>query len=75
MEMNSKERVKRAVHFSNPDKTPLLFFNQDFDKTDALIINYLESRNLPGNDGITSDWGFKWEKINGTTSQRLALTQ
>lgn len=64
--MTSKERVSRAIHFNNPDKTPILFFNKDFDKADALIVGYRERRDLPDGDGVTSEWGYVWERIGNT---------
>jgi uroporphyrinogen decarboxylase len=62
--MTSKERVKKAINFSSPDKIPLFLWNRDQQSGDILY--------YPLNittDNI-SEWGYKWETLeDGTMGQ------
>lgn len=65
--MTSKERVKRAIQFDNPDRVPLLFFNRDFKKSDIIIADV--SKPLAGENKDRSEWGYVWEKLDETMGQ------
>ena len=65
--MNEVERVKRAISFDKPDRIPILLFNRDFDLSDIIItevINHWDGKNKD-----VSEWGFVWEKHDGTMGQ------
>ena len=65
--MTASKRTKKSIHFQNPDQIPILFINQDFEKADMLITDVVT--HWGGNKKNTSEWGFIWEKHDGTMGQ------
>jgi uroporphyrinogen decarboxylase len=65
--MDRRERVKRTVHFNNPDRVPILFFNRDLDQSDVVLIDVVQHFGGEGRD--RSEWGFEWERKDGTMGQ------
>ena len=62
--MTSKERVKSAVHFNSPDRTPIVCFNKDFEESDILIADVV--RHFTGENKDVSEFGFVWDRLDGT---------
>jgi len=67
--MTSRERVRRAVHFQQPDKTPLFYFNAYTERSDILNVGYRPSADFRPVDDSQSEWGFCWHRIDGTMGQ------
>lgn len=67
--MDRSERVRRAVHFQNPDRTPILFFNGNREDTDIVLIDVV--RHFDGPEHDRSEWGFRWERRDETMGQPL----
>ena len=65
--MNSVERVRRAMGFRNPDRLPMVFFNRDLEQSDLRMIDLQE--HFGGSDGLQSEWGFAWDRLDGTMGQ------
>jgi len=65
--LNSAERVKRAVHFEKPDRAPILLYNRDFEQSDIIITEVVT--HWGGENRDVSEWGFTWEKLDGTMGQ------
>ena len=69
--MTSKERVKRAINFTGPDRLPLFCFNADFNESDIMHAGVVH--HFMGEKYDRSEFGFTWERIDGTMGQpRLA---
>ena len=65
--MNKRERVKRAIAFQNPDRTPVWRFNKDCEEGDILCYDFRLPRG-----GNVSEWGYIWETLDdGTMGQPL----
>ena len=55
----SKETVKRAIHFENPDYIPLMYYDHNLiEKSD--VVSFFVTEQAGGPKGDTSEWGFKW---------------
>jgi len=67
--MTSKEIVKRAVNFSNPPRTPILYFNRDLDRSDAFFVSYSDPEDFVPDVEGRSEWGFIWKTSDGTMGQ------
>ena len=65
--MTSKERVKRAIHFQNPDRLPILMFNKDLEEGDIILCDVVE--HLGGENRNVSEYGFVWERFDATMGQ------
>lgn len=65
--MTSKERVKRAIQFQDPDRLPVVMFNRDFDEGDIIICDVI--KHFEGENRDTSEYGFVWESFDGTMGQ------
>jgi len=66
------EQVRRAIQRQGPDYVPLLFFNQDKEQSDIVVIDVV--RHFMGAAEDRSEWGFDWEKLDRTMGQpRAAL--
>lgn len=64
--MDGRERVRRAIRFESPDRTPVWMFNKDHAEGDILIYGY----GLAREDGSTGEWGFHWRNLgDGTMGQ------
>ena len=68
--MNAVERVKRAVHFGKPDRVPLLLYNRDFEQSDIIVTEVVD--HWGGENRDASEWGFVWERHDGTMGQPRA---
>lgn len=67
--MNSKERVKRAIRFENPDKVPIFMFNRDFEYSDIAMLTYARADNfVPSTEGET-EWGYVQVSVDKTAGQ------
>ncbi len=65
--MNRKEQVKKAIYQKGPDYVPILFFNGDRETSDVILIDVV--RHFMGEDKDVSEWGFQWERQDGTMGQ------
>jgi hypothetical protein len=63
------EQVRRAIHRQGPDYVPLLFFNQDKEQSDIVVVDVV--RHFMGAAEDQSEWGFAWEKLDRTMGQPL----
>ena len=63
------EQVRRAIHRRGPDYVPLLFFNQDKEQSDIVVVDVV--RHFMGAAEDRSEWGFSWEKLDRTMGQPL----
>jgi uroporphyrinogen decarboxylase len=69
--MTSKERVRRAIAFEKPDRVPMLFFNEGKEYSDIVLID-IQNHFMGGNRDV-SEWGFTWERMDGTMGQPREL--
>jgi uroporphyrinogen-III decarboxylase len=67
--MNSKERVRRAIEFTGPDRVPLLYFNKDKDLSDIVLLPFGRAATFHDPNPDVTEWGYAWEKIDGTMGQ------
>lgn len=67
MMLNERQRVRKAIRFEKPDRVPMLHFN--FDKEDSDIVLVDIQQHFGGADGLQSEWGFVWERVDGTMGQ------
>lgn len=65
--LNERQRVRKAIRFEKPDRVPMLHFN--FDKEDSDIVLVDIQQHFGGADGLQSEWGFVWERVDGTMGQ------
>lgn len=65
--MNSVERVRRAFRFEKPDRIPMVYFNKDKEQGDIVMIDVQD--HYGGADGLVSEWGFRWERLDKTMGQ------
>lgn len=65
--MNSVERVRRTFRFEKPDRIPMVFFNKDKEQGDIVMIDIQD--HYGGDDGLVSEWGFRWERLDKTMGQ------
>ena len=63
------EQVRRAIHRQGPDYVPLLFFNQDKEQSDIVVVDVV--RHFMGTAEDRSEWGFVWKKLDRTMGQPL----
>ena len=62
----SKETVKQAIHFQNPEYIPLMYYDHNLiEKSDVVSVFVTELAGGPNGD--TSEWGFKWEMEEKTS--------
>ena len=61
------EQVRRAIHRRGPDYVPILFFNQDKEHSDIIVVDVV--RHFMGASEDRSEWGFAWEKLDRTMGQ------
>ncbi len=59
--MMREERVRRAIHFRNPDRVPVLNLNRDQKEGDILMCGL--GRSVNG----TNEWGYRFETRNDGT--------
>lgn len=60
--LTSKENVKRAIHFQNPEYIPLQYFDLNYAEKSDIIMNNVQVV-YGGEDGHTSEWGWKMNPI------------
>ena len=65
--MTFRERVKRAIHRTGPDRLPILFFNKGLEQSDIILIDVIH--HFTGTDKEKSEWGFSWEREDETMGQ------
>ncbi len=65
--MTGRERVKRTIAFERPDRVPILFFNEGKEHSDIVLVDIQEHFTGPNRD--VSEWGFEWERVDGTMGQ------
>lgn len=62
--MTSRERVRRAITFDQPDRVPVVFWNRDHERGDILLHDF--TRQADGR----SEWGYQLESLgDGTMGQ------
>lgn len=69
--MTSKERVRRAIEFKNPDRVPIYCFNGAVESGDVVCFDIKRSRNFSAKDKSFDEWGFQWQKLDDTMGQPL----
>lgn len=67
--MNSKERVKRAIKFNSPDRTPIYLFNKDIQQSDVVTLQVGCAKNFHPSTTLMTEWGYEWEKVDTTMGQ------
>ncbi len=67
--MTSRERVKRAIHFKNPDKMPIYYFNKDIELSDIIAVSYGGASSFVPTEPGQTEWGFTWERVDDTMGQ------
>ncbi len=67
--MTSKERVCRTIDFASPDRVPLLYFNKDKELSDVVLLPFGKADSFHDPDPEVTEWGYVWEKIDGTMGQ------
>ena len=66
-----KQRVQDAIEFRNPDRVPVVFWNQDQDESDVAL--YHLSLGVPGDGSVNAwdwscnEWGYRLEKLDDGT--------
>jgi len=65
--MTCRERVRRTIRFHGPDRVPILFFNQDKEQSDIILVDVV--RHFMGPKRDRSEWGFDWERRDDTMGQ------
>ena len=68
--MRRKERVLRALTMNNPDQLPLVYFYGDRSNSDIIMIDIVD--HFGGENEDRSEWGFGWERMDGTMGQPLS---
>ena len=69
--LTRRDRVRRAIDFSNPDRVPIVFWNCDQTEGDVLL--YHLSLGRPGDgsvnawDWAVNEWGYRLEKMGDGT--------
>lgn len=63
----SLELVRAAIRRHGPERVPILFFNQDREQSDIVLVDVERHFGGPGAD--TSEWGFRWERVDRTMGQ------
>lgn len=64
------ELVRAAIGRRNPTRVPILFFNQDREHSDLILVDVV--RHFQGPNQDRSEWGFEWEKLDRTMGQPKA---
>ncbi len=66
--MNDTRRdvVKRAIHFQNPERIPMFYFNGDLSKSDMVLVVCEDWAMGPAQDEV--EWGFTWDIEPGESS-------
>jgi uroporphyrinogen decarboxylase len=64
-----KDIVRMAVSRGYPRRVPLLYFNEFKERSDILMIGYDEAADFPARGTKASEWGFEWERLDGTMGQ------
>lgn len=67
--MNSKEIVRRAIEFDHPPRVPILYFNQNMERSDVFSVGYRPPAGFQSVDPLRSEWGFVWERLDDTMGQ------
>ncbi len=62
-----KIQVEKAITKSEPDYVPMLYFNKDKADSDIILVDIIE--HYGGENHDTSEWGFKWKRIDKTMGQ------
>lgn len=65
--MDSKTRVKRAIQLKETSSIPMLYFNRDREQSDIIIDDI--GRNFIGENQRLSQWGFEWDRLDGSMGQ------
>lgn len=69
LDMTSKERVKCAAYFQNPDRLPVVMVNREMEKSDIIFCDVV--KHFEGEKKDTSEFGFTWERLDETMGQPL----
>jgi len=67
--MTSKEIFKMAVEMKNPPGVPIIFFNRNKEKSDAVIMQYDAADSFAPDVTGRSEWGFIWHTVDDTMGQ------
>jgi uroporphyrinogen decarboxylase len=67
--VTSREKVIRAVAMEGPSTLPLYFFNERKERSDIFQVDYAEARDFAHRGSERSEWGFVWERLDGTMGQ------
>jgi uroporphyrinogen decarboxylase len=67
--LTRKEIVLKAITRDDPPRVPILFFNKFPERSDIAMIGYGEAADFPFRGTNRSEWGFEWEKLDGTMGQ------
>ena len=67
--MTSKQRVRAAIAFQDPDRLPILYLNRDKERSDILSAGYGPAASFKPEDPNESEWGFLWCRHDETMGQ------
>jgi len=73
--MTSRERVKRAIRFENPDRIPIWLFNKDQTDGDVLWYDFRVTEgeyNTGYHGGNVSEWGYTWKTLDDGTMGQIS---
>jgi len=62
-----KDEVRKAIEMEGPKYVPIFFFNRDQEQSDILQVDIQNHFGGAGED--ISEWGFRWERTDGTMGQ------
>jgi len=65
-----RDQVYRAVARTGPDYVPIYLFNKDQEQSDIVAIGV--QHHFLGSKADTSEWGFRWERLDETMGQPVA---
>ena len=70
--MNRREIVLRAIERRSPPRVPLHYGNRDFEYSDTVGVGFGSPEGYVPPTPETSEWGFIWERLDGTMGQPIA---
>ncbi len=67
--MTSKQRVRAAIAFQDPDCLPILYLNRDQRRSDILSAGYAAAASFKPEVPNQSEWGYVWHRYDETMGQ------
>ncbi|MBI2435858.1 MAG: hypothetical protein HYV26_23635 [Candidatus Hydrogenedentes bacterium] len=67
--MTCKELVYRAIERTDPERTPMLYCNRDFEYSDIVGVGFGPSATFSPREPGESEWGYVWAALDDTMGQ------